>query len=540
MTPTQPPVQTDDVNALDYLRPILSRKWMLLAIVTMVTSGTFAYYSRQPDLFEASTKIFVGSDRGTLEQSALPSSDRTIQNQATLLQSREVAENVAERLDRPGQEAALSASVEALPSTGSDFVLVQARRASGADAALVANTFASEFVRLRDRQRRAEVNQALDEARRQLDRLPGGQSNEAARSELAETVRRLELELAVPPGSARQIDPALAPGAPVEPRPARNALFGFVLSLLVAVGLAFGLERFDRRLKRVEDVADHYDLPVLALLPHVDERQFSIDGEPAMGPSFEEPFRQLRTNVQLAALDRPFKRILVTSAGSGEGKSTVVRNLAIAFREWGHRVAVVDADLRRPMLSTLFDQQPDGGLTEVLTGQRNLEDALVVVKVHARGLETLAQMDATPSGGVATRTATVITANGAGDIQSSSTISLLGSGSQPANPQAVLAARQMETLLTHVGQEHDIVLIDSPPLLAVTDAVPLISEADAVIVVSRLGLTTREGSRRFTEFIGRIPGAHPIGVVVNDLQSLEGSGSRYGSYYGTYGYTDRS
>jgi len=311
-----------------------------------------------------------------------------------LLRSQEVARAVATKLGRPGEATLLAESITAIPSSGSDFVLITARRAEPKDAARVANEFADAFVQIRSQQQRAEITKALEETRSQLDRLPPKQTNEAAREALSESVRRLQLSLAIPSGSATQIDPALAPAAAIAPRPARNTLFAFALSLVAAIGLAFGLERFDRRVRRVEDIAPLYQMPILASLPHTDQVSFRADGAAALSPAFKEAFRQLRTNIQLKDLDRPLKRILVTSAISGEGKSTVVRNLAIALRESGLRVAVVDADMRRPALAGLFGVEAEHGLTEVLTGIERLEDALVTVPVHARGLETLAKIEA--------------------------------------------------------------------------------------------------------------------------------------------------
>jgi Mrp family chromosome partitioning ATPase/capsular polysaccharide biosynthesis protein len=522
--PDQLPVEPQELHARDYLRPVLTRKWIVLLIVLLATGGTYAFYSREPPVYEASTKIFVGNSSGPVEGAAPSISDRTIQNQATLLKSREVAVAVADRLGRRSEATKLAASVAAQPSSGSDFVLITAHRPTARDAALVANAFAQAFVDIRSRAQRAEITKAIRETRAQLDSLPARQRNDADRAALRETIRRLQLSLAVPPGSAKQVDPALAPASPIAPRPKRNALFALVLSLIAAIALAFGLERFDRRLRRIEDVEPLYRLPLLAVLPHSEDVALRIDSQAALSPPFKESFRQLRANIQLAAISRPLKRILVTSAISGEGKSIVVRNLAIAFRESGLRVAVVDADLRRPALARLFSEEPPHGLTDVLTGGQSLGEALVTVPVHARGLGTLAQIQALP---------TPATNGAPGDAAKSEVISLLAAGPQPANPPAVLATERTRLVLNEVADQHDIVLIDSPPLLAVSDAVSLAPEVDAVIVVARLGLTTRDTARNAAELLARIPGAQPIGAIINDVSKFEGYGYGYGYGYGS-------
>ncbi len=533
LMPDEIPRETpEELHARDYVRPIVRRRWLILLIVLLATGGTYAYFFRQPAVYEGSTKIFVGQDSSPVggdSTPVVPASDRTIQNQATLLKSREVANAVADRLGRHSEATKLSASVSAQPSSGSDFVLIAARRPNPKDAALVANAFAEAFVRIRSQAQRAQVAKALGETRAQLDQLPRTQSNAAERATLSQNIGRLQLTLAVPSGSARQVDPAQPPGHPIAPQPTRNALFAFALSIVAAIGLAFGLERFDRRLRRVEEVEPIYGLPVLSILPHAKEVAFRHGSEAALSPQFKESFRQLRTNIQLAGIERPYKRILVTSAISGEGKSVVIRNLAIALRESGVRVAAVDGDLRRPALGRLFDVAPEHGLTDVLTGQARLENALVTVAVHAPGLSTLAQVGALPT---AAPNPTVDNSATKPEV-----LSLLAAGPKPANPEPVLGADRMRLLLDEIGTDHDVVLIDSPPLLVVSDAVSLMPKVDGVIVVARLGLTTRDSARRLSSLLARIPAACPIGVVVNDLTFFEGYGYGYGYEYG-YGDDD--
>ena len=156
------------------------------------------------------------------------------------------------------------------------------------------------------------------------------------------------------PTGTRQVSPAVTPSQPASPKPVRDAIFAFVLGLALAIAVAFGLARFDRRIKEPEDLARHYGLPLLGALPHSSDpapRRGSIVG---LGPEFQEAFGFLRTNIQLLSLDAPPRSIVVASALPGEGKSTVVRSLAIGFAEAGKRVAVVEADLRRPMQGGLF------------------------------------------------------------------------------------------------------------------------------------------------------------------------------------------
>ena len=519
--------QLTELNARDYLLPLVRRWWLVLLIVGSTTVAAYAYYSSQPKVFEASTKILIAASGNPLDPAAGELSDRTIQDQAGLLTSRDVGTKVAQRLGRPEDAAALARSIATFVSPGSSFVTISARRPSAADAATIANAFAREFVRMRSEAVRVRVNKAISATRDQLDELPATEANSAERASLADSIRQLRLNLAVSQGSASQVDPALAPTAAVSPRPKRGALIAFVVSLIGSVALAFALEAFDRRPRRLNELSRLYDLPVLAAMPHAGKAVYENDGQAAVAPEFKEPLRQLRTNIQLSALDEPFRRILVTSAIAGEGKSTVVRNLALVLREGGQRVAVIDADLRRPTLAKFFKHQESPGLTDVLAGTMSLRAAMVNVAVHVEGLDALARMgEASAAAPGGARTAAPELGVEAG------VISLLPAGPQPPDPQAVLSADRMRLLLEHLSTQYDVVLIDSPPLLHVTDALALAGLVDAVVLVARIGLVTRENARRVPEVLGKVAGARAIGIVVNDASPSERDDYGYGYGYG--------
>ncbi len=485
---------TDDIRLGDYLGPILSRKWLILAVVVLATAGTYAYYERQPARYEASTKVFLGqaSSDPLAAVGGSFGSDREIQNQATLLTSREIVARVAKRIGYRGSLDALAGRVVAAPSEGSDFVTVTASSADPREAARVANGFADAFVSGTTARQRSRLRSTISQIQTQLNNFPANARNAGERSELASSIRRYQLQLRLATGSAVQVDPAGVPASAVAPRPVRSAIFAFALALAAGLGLAFGMERFDRRLKRVEDASSFYDLPVLTTLPHDDANDYVAHGLSAVSPHFKEAFRQLRSNLQLATLDNPPRRILVTSALPGEGKSTVVRNLAIVFREWGHRVAVVDCDLRSPSMAALFHADLDSGLTDVLIGERTLANVMMPVGVEAVGLATLDRIHSKASADGPTDRA-----NGhhAGEDPFEG-ITLIGPGPRPSNPSAVLAAERTREVLDEISATHDIVLIDTPPVLAVTDAVPLLSEVDGVLLVARLGHTTKDSARR--------------------------------------------
>jgi Mrp family chromosome partitioning ATPase/capsular polysaccharide biosynthesis protein len=523
----EPDAGRQPADLRDYLRPIWARKWLILAIVAAVAGGTYAYFVNKPKEYTAETSIFVrGSELDQLlfgTTSASAGDDRNTLNQATLLTSRSTAHEVAERVGYRGDPAALLEQIEATPSDGADFVAIEATAESPRFAAELANAFADAFISLRARSLRNKIEAAQEVAARELANLGDDLANAGARATLQNRIRRLEVIQSLPTGSAEQVDPALPPTEPSAPKPVRNAIFGGVLGLLFGFAVAFGLERVDRRLKRIEDVDEVYDAPLLAAIPHSSKVKAEVeDGDAVLPDALREPFRALRTNLQLAELDGPLRSIVVTSAVGREGKSTIVRNLALAYREAGLRVAVLDSDFHHPSVAEMFSLDAKGtGLTEVLTGEQDLEDALRPVSVQVQGLQVLAQLKGAHE------------ENGHGDPENLGSLSVLTTGAHPSNPSSVLASDRMRAVLDGLVAQHDLVLIDSPPLLAVSDAVPLLSAVNGTILVARVGMTSQDAARRVVELVRRVPNARLLGVVGNDLQERALGGYYYG--YHEYG-----
>jgi len=189
-----------------------------------------------------------------------------------------------------------------------------------------------------------------------------------------------------------------------------------------------------------------------------------------------EAYRTLRTNIQLSSLDEPVRTLLVASAGTDEGKSTTLANLAVTFAQAGRRTILVDSDLRRPSLHALFGTANDRGLTTML-----LQD------------DAPAPLVETPIEG----------------------LRLLPSGPTPPNPSELLASRRLEGAIARLTGDADLVLFDSPPALAVSDAAVLSRRVDGVVLVVSAGKTRREHAARARQVLERA-GARLLGVVLNN------------------------
>lgn len=328
------------------------------------------------------------------------------------------------------------------------------------------------------------------------------QTAQAIAQTYAENVVDLVRELETPAGErtspikATIVDPASLASAPVSPRPARNVALGLALGLLAGGALALLRDLLDTSVKTAEDVDAAVDAPILggiAFDSATRVRPLISDLEPH-APRVEA-FRVLRTNLQFVEVDNPDKIFVVTSAVPEEGKSTTSVNLAITMALAGHRTLLIEGDLRRPKATTQLGLDYAVGVTTVLLGKVSLDDA--VQKSSDNDLEVLA------------------------------------SGTIPPNPAELLQSNAMADLLKQVRDKYDMVIIDAPPLLPVTDAALLASQADGALLVVRYGRTTRDQLGQAVERLRQVD-ARPVGVVLNMVPNKRRA-SGYGYGYG-YGY----
>ena len=267
-----------------------------------------------------------------------------------------------------------------------------------------------------------------------------------------------------------------------------------ILGLLLGLALAVVRHRLDTRIASSEDISAVTDAPVLGNICYDADSAWDdpIKALTSHSP-WAEAFRVLRTNMQYVDVDTDKLVFTVTSSMPGEGKSTVAVNLAIALALAKQRVVLVECDLRRPQLAKRLGLDASTGTTAVLIGKVELKDALQ--RHEPTGLEVLV------------------------------------CGHLPPNPSELLQSIAMEKLLTDLRHDYDVVILDAPPLLPVTDAALLAAEVDGALMVVRHGETTTDQLRHSLERLGTVD-AKPLGVVINRAPTKK---SGYGYGYG-YGY----
>lgn len=301
----------------------------------------------------------------------------------------------------------------------------------------------------------------------------------------------------VSPVKVSVAQPPTVPTAPVTPKTKQNLLLGLLGGLLVGVAAALLREALDTRVRDQDGMRDVVAAPVLGAFraeERVKQRPLILDDD-SFAPR-AEAFRQLRTNIRFLSVDKRLRSLVVTSSLAAEGKTTVAANLAIALAQSGERVILVDADLRRPTVGEVLGLNPQIGLTNVLLGTTDLESAL----------QPFARRDG---------------------------LQVLASGPIPPNPSELLGSARMREVLAAVQEKATIVIIDTPPLLPVTDAAVLSEQTDGAVLVVRMGSTHREQIRTSADSLQRV-NANLLGVVLNRLPVRKrGSyGYGYNTYYG--------
>ena len=282
------------------------------------------------------------------------------------------------------------------------------------------------------------------------------------------------------------------------PKPFRNILLGIIMGIILGVGAAFGKEYFDDSISSVEDATRATGgLPNLALIPQVATWK---DGSQPLVISMDEPtshaaesYRTLRTSLQFVGLDSTARVIQITSPNAEEGKTTTLSNLGVALANAGQRVCLCCCDLRRPRIHSFFGLENALGLTSAILGDESVSG--VVQRVPA--------VDG---------------------------LFLMASGPLPPNPSELLASTRAAEVIQALAALYDVVLIDSPPVLPVTDAAVISRLVDATLVTITLGVTTGRTVSRALQILSQVR-APIIGTVVNGITS-ESDGSYYG-YYGS-------
>ncbi len=315
------------------------------------------------------------------------------------------------------------------------------------------------------------------------------------------------------------ITPAIAPAQPINaPNTEMNVAVGSLMGLFLGIVLAFARESFDTSIGTIEGVEEFLKVPVLGVIPQFDEEELREAATVALPPNtsqetvdnlskliclidpksvLSESLRSLRTNIQFASMDRKVKSLVFTSAGLGEGKSTVVVNLAVTLAMEGQRVLLVDTDLRRPIIHQRLGLEREPGLVDALAGStpwRNSVRSVTDLMLGNMGVDRVLRSPGLDN------------------------LFVLTSGSPTGNPSEFMNLNKIKALITEMHEDYDMVLFDTPPILPVTDAVAISSRADGTVLVYQVGRIGRNALKR-AKFLLDHAQANILGVVLTNVRA---------------------
>jgi non-specific protein-tyrosine kinase len=519
-------MNTDDTSNFSlelqrYVALIWHWSWLLI-LITVIAGGTaFLVSKNMTPVYQASTLLLI--NEAPLNQAAnyssLTTSERLAQTYAQMMTTRPVLEAVAESLMI--DEAYLDTiqeeiRVQTVPNTS--LLRVFVTDPNPILAADVANKLVEVFAQqnLADQASRyvaskqsleeqmVQIDEQIESTNQQLTILENIPDNQATRDQLSQTLSQYRQTYAVLSQSYEEIrlaeaqslsniiqkETAVPPTIPIRPQVGRNTIMGMVVGLMLGVGLVFLIEMLDTSLKDPQEVTRRFGLPILGMIASHTPAEGQLIAKAEPRSQVAEAFRGLRTNLQYTSVDRPLHTLLITSPSPDDGKSTIAANLGIVLAQSGKRVALVDADLRRPVQHKLLR----------LANRRGLSQLFITPEIHLNG--NLQKTDV-------------------------EFLSAVTAGQTPPNPADLLGSETMIRILDQLLGSTDMVVIDSPPVMAVTDALVLAPRVDGVLLVVKPSTTDLPTLQRSIEQLRQV-GANILGVVLNDVEITR---SGYHNYY---------
>ncbi|MDD5468999.1 MAG: polysaccharide biosynthesis tyrosine autokinase [Anaerolineales bacterium] len=500
----------------------LLRQWAWLLTLAAVLCGVVAYLisRRMTPIYQASTTLLINEapSNRSADYTSILTSERLARTYSEMLTKKPVVEAVIEELGLDVDAEDLQEEIQVDLVRDTQLIVVKVNDTDPQKAALIANTLVSVFSAQTQalqtsryaaskenlEAQLARIDEQIQATVGELARLPNIPANNSDRerldaaltqyrqtySSLLQSYEQVRVAEAASTSNVVQVEAATPPEDPIRPRVIYNTALAVFLGLLVTMGLILLVDALDDTIRNPDDIPRVFGVSVLGLIVHHDTNgdQPITNSQPRSPVS--ESFRSLRTNLQFASVDHPLKTLLITSPSPSEGKTTVVSNLGVVLAQGGWRVVLVDADMRRPRLHKVLDLSNHFGMSNLFL-QPEIQVDGALQKTHTDGLMAI------PTGDL------------------------------PPNPAELLGSEKMSEIMRAIHRNADLVIIDSPPVMAVTDSAVLAHWVDGVILVIKPGFTKMAAARQAVEQLNRV-GANLLGVVMNDVDFGR---SKYGYYY---------
>lgn len=476
---------------------VLKRHYLVIGIaIVAATAIALALAMSSTSIYEAEAQVVVSNSNSNslFDAGAVVLSDGQTGDAATeakVIESQAVRDQVVTDLslaEQPPRPEARAIGV-------TDVVAVKIRTANPEVSATLANAYATAYIEYRRQQSVDELLSATSEVQSQITELGGVidelQPDDPSRQLLLEqqaafqeTINELQVDTALKTAGASVIEPAVVPDDAVEPRPWRDALIGLLIGLVVGVAAALIIDRFDRSVRSADELERITGRPVLASVP---TSPASVD-LPIAAALPDQPaaaaYRELRSRIQLCALDDELNTMLVVGATAGQGATTVAGNLAVVLADADQHVVLVDADLRLPHVQSEFHVPLEPGFVDAVNG-----------KVAAAVTQTVA-------------------------LPSGVTLAVVPAGAATDDPEQVLMSDRVEGVLASLGAAdgHGFVIIDGAPTLPVADSLALASRVDGVVLVVDARTARRGDIAEAVKGLDEV-GANLIGAVYNNVKA---------------------
>ena len=509
----------DSLDVRFYFGLFFMNWWLILLSMILAGAATFLVSMGMTPYYESSTTVLVNEAPATkaTDYNSVLTSTQLTSTYSQMMARDPVLKEVADQVGLTNPPEEFKEWITVTPVRNTQLIQVTVKTTDPWLSSKIANSivtvFATQIQEIQTQrfaQSKTTLKTQLAETERQISTF-STQAETAATieertrldakvaqyntiySNLLLSYEQVRLSEAQTVSSVVQVEPASPVLIPVEPRVILNTILASLLGILLSIGAIVARESLDDTIKTPDDITRKFKLPVLGVINHHEpEIDSPITLTDPRSP-IAEAYRILRTNVSYTSVDRPLRTLMVTSAEPGDGKTTTTSNLGVVMAQNGKKVIIADCDLRRPHIHTYFGLNNQQGISTLFA--------------HSPGM-----LD---------RTRQLTKVEG---------LSIITSGLLPPNPSELMSSQKMQTILNVMCQATEVVLIDTPPILTVSDASALAPSLDGVLLVVRPGKTRTSILRQTLEQLRQV-NARVLGIVLNDVDTR---GKSYGYHYKYY------